>query len=159
MEQNRRATMRLTDWKVFRRIGKSTFASARWETLDHKTTYLLFFRATTCEESIQQFHYMMPQLRDTDCDTGCACLTLTAYENLFLSIALKQMKCSIKNQGGWSASLWCAQTGAAAARCRTSSRSSSTPRDIRQGSSGIVECECGCLLPSSNPVRELLWFG
>ena len=29
VEQNRRATMRLTDWKVFRRIGKSTFASAR----------------------------------------------------------------------------------------------------------------------------------
>ena len=62
------------DWQTgkFRCIGKSTSASAWEETLDHLRTSFLSFRATTCEESIQQFHYIMPHLRDTDCDTGCA---------------------------------------------------------------------------------------
>ena len=34
----------------------------------------LSFRAATYEEGrrMEEFHYNMPQLRDTDCDTGCA---------------------------------------------------------------------------------------
>ena len=63
---------------------------------------LLFgsFRAATFEDPrrVEEFHYNMPQLRDTDCDTGCARYNLRYPINRFFLKIQNHLKFNKKNE-------------------------------------------------------------